>query len=127
VEQQQNLATEVQPVSAIPAVQPPASAVIYQAPKPDEYAAVEIFGHRQHVGQVDEIEFAGTKLLRVRVPIDGSFANGVVEYRYGGGAIFSLRPCTRAQAEEANRPWSARYSDGSPAGDGEEAGEDAEP
>jgi hypothetical protein len=72
-------------------------------PPAEEWALVEIFGHRSHMGRIREVERAGAKLLRIEVPTDD---HGVFEvFDYGGGAIFSVRPMT----EEAVRKACARH------------------
>jgi hypothetical protein len=58
--------------------------------EPEEYAIVEIFGHRRHVGRVLEVDRFGAKLLRIDVPNEGDFAKGFVSHFYGGSSIFSF-------------------------------------
>ncbi len=73
------------------------------APAPaDDYAIVEIFGHRRHVGRVLEVERFGAKMLRVDVPTDGDFAKGFVSHFYAGGAIFSLTPTDADTVRRSN-------------------------
>lgn len=72
---------------------------------PDEYAMVEIFGHRRHCGRILEVDRFGTKLLRIDVPKDGKFELGYTSHFYGGGSIFSVSPCDLATVERANRPY----------------------
>jgi hypothetical protein len=69
----------------------------------DEYAMVEIFGHRRHAGRVAEVERFGAKLLRVDVPKGGDFANGWTTHFYGGSAIFSMTPTSKV--EKFNQPY----------------------
>lgn len=74
------------------------------APLPaDEWAKVEIFGHRQHVGRVAEVERFGTKMLRIDEPTADHAV--FTTHFYGGASIFSMAPVT----EEAARAWVARY------------------
>lgn len=73
------------------------------SPPPDQYAVVEIFGHRRHVGRILEEERFGAKMLRVDVPNDGDFANGFVSHYYGGGSIFGLTPTTLDVVQRYNR------------------------
>ena len=54
------------------------------APVQPAYAFVEIFGHRQHYGEIREVEAFGAKLLEV-MDVDTSKV-----HRYGGASIFSL-------------------------------------
>ena len=73
--------------------------------KEDEYAIVEIFGHRRHAGRIQEVERFGTRMLRIDVPTDGDFARGFVTHLYGGASIFSLIATDRASVEAANAPY----------------------
>lgn len=76
-----------------------------EAPPPDEYAIIEIFGHRRHVGRVLEVDRFGAKMLRIDVPKDGKFDAGYATHFYGGASIFSMTPCDLATVERANRPY----------------------
>lgn len=78
-----------------------------ETPPPDEYAIVEIFGHRRHVGRILEVDRFGAKMLRIDVPKDGKFENGYATHFYGGSSIFSMTPCDRATVERAGRPYQA--------------------
>lgn len=71
----------------------------------EEYAIVEVFGHRKHAGRIYEIERFGTKLLRIDIPKDGDFAMGFTTHFYGGPSIFSLTPCDLATVQRANKPY----------------------
>jgi len=82
----------VAPIAAVPKLLHPAT---------ETYAVVEIYGHRRHAGRISEVLVAGREMLRIDVPQGGSW-EAVETFEYGGGAIFSIRRCTRAQAEEAN-------------------------
>ena len=74
------------------------------APQPaDEWAKVEIFGHRQHVGRIAEVERFGTKMLRIDEPT--ADPEVFTTHFYGGGSVFSITPVT----EQAAREWVARY------------------
>lgn len=55
-----------------------------------EWAIVEIFGHRRHVGKAREEERFGAKMLRIDVPKLGA-PNEVTwsSHYYGGSSIFS--------------------------------------
>ena len=58
---------------------------------PDEWAIVEIMGHHQSAGRIQEVTRFGAQLLRVDRPEkDGGFHT---EF-YGGQAIYRIRPCT---------------------------------
>jgi hypothetical protein len=72
---------------------------------PDQYAVVEIFGHRSHAGRVREVEQYGTKMLRIDVPKDGDFEAGFTSHFYGGASIFSMTPCDLATVVRANKPY----------------------
>lgn len=60
--------------------------------EPDEFAIVEIFGHRQYFGRIKEVERFGAKQLRIDVPTDGDWSKGFTTQYYAGAAIFSLTP-----------------------------------
>lgn len=68
------------------------------APTYSGWALVELMGHRRRAGQVAEVEMCGSKLLRIDTPVGEGEA--VTEF-YGGGAIFSIRPCTEEVARAA--------------------------
>lgn len=71
-----------------------------------DWCAVEIFGHRRHVGRVREEERFGTKMMRVDVPkvdYETQAVIGFSSHYYGGGSIFSITPTDEASAIRANR------------------------
>jgi hypothetical protein len=69
---------------------------------PEEWAHLEVYGHRSHWGRVSEVTRFGATVLRIDVPTTDP---EVFEtHFYGGGAIFSLTPCT----EESARQWAER-------------------
>lgn len=72
---------------------------------PDEFAIVEVFGHRKHAGRIFEVERFGTKLLRIDIPKDGDFEKGYNTHFYGGPSIFSMTPCDLATVQRANKPY----------------------
>lgn len=72
---------------------------------PDEFAIVEVFGHRKHAGRILEVERFGTKLLRIDIPKDGDFALGFTTHFYGGPSIFSMTPCDLGTVQRANKPY----------------------
>lgn len=85
-------------------------AVAASAPQPEtdgwEWAIVEIFGHRRHVGRIREEERFGAKMMRVDVPVKGDPAvNGWETHWYGGSSIFSLMLTDEATALRANKPY----------------------
>jgi hypothetical protein len=62
-----------------------------------EWAIVEIFGHRRHVGRAREEERFGSKMLRIDEPTiqaDGSII--WASHYYGGSSIFSFTPTDEA-------------------------------
>ena len=70
---------------------------------PEEWARVEIMGHRQHYGRISEAERFGSKMLRVDVPTEDP---DVYEtHFYGGASIFGITPTTEATA----RAYASRY------------------
>lgn len=74
----------------------------------DGWAMVELMGHRQRVGRIQEVEVAGAKMVRVDIPTpDGSY---VTEF-YGSASLYAIRPCT----EEIARAACAERSDPRPA------------
>lgn len=71
----------------------------------DEFAVIEIFGHRRHAGRILEVERFGAKLLRIDIPKEGDFALGYTSHFYGGASIFSMTPCDLAYVQRANKPY----------------------
>jgi hypothetical protein len=63
-----------------------------EAPAP-AWALIEIFGHRQHYGEIRDVEIAGVKLLEVR-DVDTDKV-----HMYGASAIFSLTPMTQGEID----------------------------
>lgn len=62
-----------------------------------EWAIVEIFGHRRHVGRAREEERFGSKLLRIDVPeIQPDGSKVWASHFYGGSSIFSFTPTDEA-------------------------------
>ena len=71
-----------------------------------EWALVEIFGHRRHIGRAREEERFGAKMLRIDVPLKGDpDANGWETHWYSGGSIFSYTLTDEASAMRGNKPW----------------------
>ncbi len=71
----------------------------------DQWAIVEVFGHRRLVGIVQEVEQFGSKMMRID-PIDPYSGKKQPTQYYGGGSIFSLTLTTK----EAVDAEIARYS-----------------
>lgn len=61
------------------------------------WAMLELMGHRQRIGYVQEVEMAGGKLMRIDIPNEG----GDITEFYGCSAIYSLRPVTEEVARDA--------------------------
>lgn len=78
-----------------------------------EWAVVEVFGHRRHVGRTREEDRFGLKMLRVDVPNLAKNDDGelMIEswstHFYAGAAIFSFSLTDEASAMRANRPYEA--------------------
>ncbi|MEN1679943.1 MAG: hypothetical protein AAGJ46_10135 [Planctomycetota bacterium] len=75
----------------------------------EEWALVEVMGHRQYAGRVTEQVIGGASFVRVDVPavpaIDANHhARPAFTKILGAGSIFCLTPCT----EEAARAMAAR-------------------
>lgn len=58
-----------------------------------QWATLELMGHRTRAGLVEEVEMAGTKMLRVDIPV--SETDMVTEF-YGGQAVYSICPTSEA-------------------------------
>lgn len=67
----------------------------------DQWAVVEVMGHRRLAGRVTEQRIAGADLLRVDIPVHGG---GFTTQYYGGSSIFCLTPTS----EEAARAVACR-------------------
>ena len=76
------------------------------APAPEEWAIVEVMGHRQHAGRISEVTRFGAVLLRVDQPVEDGFATTFI----GGGSIYALTIVTEARA----RATAARMADPRP-------------
>lgn len=65
-----------------------------ESPDGFEWAIVEIFGHRRHVGKAREEERFGAKMLRIDTPVLGPGEGEVTwsSHFYGGSSIFSYTP-----------------------------------
>lgn len=62
----------------------------------EQWAVVEIMGHRQRAGRISDVQRFGIAMMQIEIPTDdeGGFR---VEY-YSGGSIFAFRECTEEQA-----------------------------
>lgn len=69
----------------------------------EQWAIVELMGHRKLVGRVSEVERYGSKMPRIDVPLPGGeFATQF----YGGSAVYCESPTT----EEVARAYAERYA-----------------
>lgn len=68
----------------------------------ENWAVLELMGHRQRPGFVTEVEMAGTKMLRVDIPIsrDDAGQDVILTEYYGGASVYALRPCTEEVARD---------------------------
>lgn len=73
---------------------------------PEEWAIVEVMGHRQHAGRISEVTRFGAVLLRVDQPVGDDFVTTFV----GGASIYALTVVTEARA----RATAARMADPRP-------------
>jgi hypothetical protein len=64
----------------------------------DEWAILEIMGHRRLAGRVTEQEIAGRGFLRLDVPSDPP----ITQY-YSPDSVFAIHPVTEETAREAAR------------------------
>lgn len=74
-----------------------------------KWAAVEIFGHRKHVGRITEVEQFGSKMLRIDVPKSDLPDAEFVSHFYGGASIFGITYVDEATARKLNRPYTSPY------------------
>lgn len=73
----------------------------------DLFAVVEIMGHRTRAGRLSDAQLGGATMLRIEHPSAiGHNGDPLVEY-YAPTAIFAIRPCTQAEAEQT-AGWSWR-------------------
>ncbi len=72
----------------------------------DQWAIVELFGHRRLAGRVREVELFGGKMCHIDIPQPEG--RPAFSQLYGGAAIFSVTPCSeetaRSVAEYAVSP-----------------------
>jgi hypothetical protein len=61
------------------------------------WAMLEVMGHRQRVGRVQEVEMYGGKMLRIDIPLEG----GDVTEFYNCASIYALRPLSEEVARDA--------------------------
>ena len=61
------------------------------------WAMLEVMGHRQRVGRVQEVEMYGGKMLRIDIPLEG----GDVTEFYSCASIYALWPLSEEVARDA--------------------------
>ncbi|WP_025319180.1 hypothetical protein [Granulibacter bethesdensis] len=69
------------------------------------WAIIELMGHRQRAGHIEEVEIAGGKMIRIDIPM----GDGITEF-YATSALYSLRPVS----EEIVRDYVRRSGDTRP-------------
>lgn len=75
----------------------------------ENWAVLELLGHRQRIGYVKEVEIAGAPMLRIDILMAKDQAGQDItatEY-YAMSAVYALRPCT----EETARLEATRYGE----------------
>jgi len=65
----------------------------------EEWAIVELMGHRRLGGKVTEAELFGTSMLRLDIYDTGS-ADPKITQLYGGSAVYCVTPTTEAIARK---------------------------
>ena len=81
----------------------------------EEWAIVELMGHRRLGGLVTEVERFGTKMARVDIPPAEEGGQTITQF-YGGSSIYALtitdeetaRAVARANQQRPVEAWSAR-------------------
>jgi len=71
----------------------------------DEWAIVELLGHRRVAGRVSEVQIAGAGFLRIDIPAAAS--HPARTQFIAPGAIYALHPVDEATATAAARSWRA--------------------
>lgn len=61
------------------------------------WAILQLMGHRTRPGYLKEVEIAGTKMLRIDIPL----TSGEVTEYYGPGAVYCISPCSEEIAKDA--------------------------
>lgn len=69
---------------------------------PDQFAIVELMGHRRFGARVTEVERFGAKCMRAEILTDGE----PVEQLVYPGSIYAVTMCTEEQARKVNTRWS---------------------
>lgn len=75
----------------------------------EEWAVVELMGHRQRYGRIQEVERFGSKMLRIDIPTVTTFQGepGVSWHTefYGGSAIYAIRPMSEEMVMQTARQY----------------------
>lgn len=75
--------------------------------KAAEWVILELMGHRVLAGRLSEVERAGTKLLRIEIPLGTPPADGSAEkffvQDYSGSALYGVTPVPEEVAREKAR------------------------
>lgn len=73
------------------------------------WAVLELMGHRQRPGFVQEVEIGGGKMLRVDIPVghDEAGQDRMVTEFYSTAALYALRPCTEDVIREEIKRYGA--------------------
>lgn len=70
----------------------------------EEWAIVELMGHRRLAGHVSDVPMFGTSMLRLRVPAKDPAGGWRAEQFYGAPAIYCVTPCDEDTARKAANP-----------------------
>lgn len=75
----------------------------------ENWAVLELLGHRQRIGYVKEVEIAGAAMLRIDILMakDQAGQDITATEFYAMSAVYALRPCT----EETARLEATRYGE----------------
>lgn len=66
-------------------------------PTADEWAIVELLGHRRLAGRLSEVERFGCKMGRLDIPV----GDGFVTHFFGGQSVYCISPVTERVARDA--------------------------
>jgi hypothetical protein len=72
-----------------------------QDSKFDEWAILELMGHRRMAGKITEAAIGGATFIRVDIPTDGKFTT---QY-YSPQAIYCITPTTEEMATKLAKSW----------------------
>jgi hypothetical protein len=75
----------------------------------EEFAVVELMGHRQRYGRIREVERFGTKMLRIDIPtfsiLMGELGVSWHTEFYGGASIYAIRPMSEEMVMNTARQY----------------------